>query len=115
MFILYFKSVNPYKCVRLVCFSSELEDLTVKQLKEILVLNRVDYKGCCEKNELLERVKRLWNDCKTCPGGQTINMIVGWRYMNITYLYYASHVTQMSTDCPATTCAKSAWTRPSSV
>uniref|UniRef100_A0A6B2E5W2 Putative cell wall protein awa1-like isoform x1 n=1 Tax=Phlebotomus kandelakii TaxID=1109342 RepID=A0A6B2E5W2_9DIPT len=47
--------------------SAELEKLTVKQLKEILMLNRVDFKGCCEKNELLERVTRLWNDHRTYP------------------------------------------------
>lgn len=34
----------------------------MKQLKEILMLNRVDYKGCCEKEELKERVRRLWMD-----------------------------------------------------
>lgn len=48
-------------------FRSDLEDLSVKQLKEILMLNRVDYKGCCEKNELIDRVYRLWIDYKTCP------------------------------------------------
>lgn len=41
---------------------SDLEDLSVKQLKELLVANRVDFKGCCEKNELLERVNRLWKE-----------------------------------------------------
>lgn len=48
--------------------SSDLDDLSVKQLKEILMLNRVDFKGCCEKTELLERVKRLWNDLHSVPG-----------------------------------------------
>jgi hypothetical protein len=37
-----------------------MENLTVKQLKELLALNRVDYRGCCEKPELMERVTRLW-------------------------------------------------------
>lgn len=32
------------------------------------MLNRIDFKGCCEKNELLDRVKRLWEELKTCPG-----------------------------------------------
>ncbi|XP_031621311.1 putative uncharacterized protein DDB_G0285119 [Contarinia nasturtii] len=45
----------------------ELEDLSVKQLKEVLMLNRVDFKGCCEKSELLERVQRLWDDLQNCP------------------------------------------------
>lgn len=45
----------------------DLDELTVKQLKEILMLNRVDFKGCCEKTELLERVKRLWNEYNSCP------------------------------------------------
>lgn len=40
----------------------ELGDLSVKQLKELLTLNRVDYKGCVEKTELLDRATRLWND-----------------------------------------------------
>ncbi|PSN47127.1 E3 ubiquitin-protein ligase rififylin [Blattella germanica] len=40
----------------------DLEKLTVKQLKELLSLNRVDYRGCCEKPELVERVTRLWQD-----------------------------------------------------
>ncbi|XP_055316108.1 rho GTPase-activating protein gacZ [Sitodiplosis mosellana] len=45
----------------------ELEDLSVKQLKEVLMLNRIDFKGCCEKSELLERVQRLWDDRRNCP------------------------------------------------
>ena len=36
------------------------EGLSVRQLKEILVNNFVDYRGCCEKHELVDRVKRLW-------------------------------------------------------
>lgn len=51
-----------------MAFSSDLDDLTVKQLKEILMLNRVDFKGCCEKTELLERVKRLWKELHNVPG-----------------------------------------------
>lgn len=45
----------------------ELDELSVKQLKEILMLNRIDFKGCCEKSELFERVQRLWNDLQSCP------------------------------------------------
>jgi hypothetical protein len=42
-----------------------IDDLSIKQLKEILVTNFVDYKGCVEKKELIERVKRLWNQKTT--------------------------------------------------
>ncbi|KAI4461176.1 caspase regulator ring finger domain-containing [Holotrichia oblita] len=54
----------PRKLLKLSDFTSEhqLNDLTVKQLKELLTLNRVDYKGCVEKGELLERVVMLWVD-----------------------------------------------------
>ncbi|XP_075166142.1 uncharacterized protein LOC142238392 [Haematobia irritans] len=45
----------------------QLENLSVKQLKEILMLHRVDYKGCCEKTELLDRVGRLWKNLKSTP------------------------------------------------
>ncbi|KAK1900631.1 E3 ubiquitin-protein ligase rififylin, partial [Dissostichus eleginoides] len=37
----------------------DIEALSVRQLKEILARNFVNYKGCCEKWELMERVVRL--------------------------------------------------------
>ncbi|RVE65344.1 hypothetical protein OJAV_G00134740 [Oryzias javanicus] len=40
----------------------DVEALSVRQLKEILARNFVDYKGCCEKWELMERVTRLYQD-----------------------------------------------------
>ncbi|XP_037664764.1 E3 ubiquitin-protein ligase rififylin isoform X3 [Choloepus didactylus] len=42
----------------------DIEALTVRQLKEILARNFVNYKGCCEKWELMERVTRLYKDQK---------------------------------------------------
>lgn len=42
----------------------DIESLTVRQLKEILARNFVNYKGCCEKWELMERVTRLYHDQK---------------------------------------------------
>ncbi|XP_058805269.1 E3 ubiquitin-protein ligase RNF34 [Phymastichus coffea] len=39
-----------------------LESLTVKQLKDLLSANRVDYKGCVERCELLARASRLWEE-----------------------------------------------------
>ncbi len=39
-----------------------IEDLSVRQLKEVLATNFVDYKGCVEKYELVDRVSRLWGD-----------------------------------------------------
>lgn len=40
----------------------EVQALTVRQMKLILTRNFVDYKGCCEKDELLVRVLRLWRE-----------------------------------------------------
>ncbi|XP_072044143.1 E3 ubiquitin-protein ligase RNF34-like isoform X2 [Amphiura filiformis] len=40
----------------------DIESLTIKQMKEILARNFVDYKGCVERYELEERVKRLFNE-----------------------------------------------------
>ncbi|XP_018588170.1 E3 ubiquitin-protein ligase rififylin isoform X1 [Scleropages formosus] len=42
----------------------DIEALSVRQLKEILARNFVDYKGCCEKWELMERVTRLFKEQK---------------------------------------------------
>lgn len=59
----------------------ELDQLSVKQLKEILMLNRIDFKGCCEKSELLERVQRLWHDLQSCPSA-IMKLISGWFFVN---------------------------------
>ncbi|KAJ8725334.1 hypothetical protein PYW08_003517 [Mythimna loreyi] len=42
--------------------ASELDALNVKQLKELLVRNRVEYRGCLERRDLLERAKTLWRN-----------------------------------------------------
>ncbi len=38
----------------------QIRDLSVKQLKLILQKNCINYKGCLEKQELLDKVVRLW-------------------------------------------------------
>lgn len=40
----------------------ELNRLSGKELKQLLTFNRVDFKGCVEKKELVERAERLWSD-----------------------------------------------------
>ncbi|XP_060106135.1 E3 ubiquitin-protein ligase RNF34 [Heteronotia binoei] len=40
----------------------DVEGLTVRQLKEILARNFVNYSGCCEKWELVEKVSRLYRE-----------------------------------------------------
>jgi len=40
----------------------DVNSLTVRQLKDLLVNNYVDYKGCCERQELVNRVQDLWSD-----------------------------------------------------
>ncbi|XP_061073546.1 E3 ubiquitin-protein ligase rififylin-like [Conger conger] len=49
-------SLSDLSCVE------DIDALSVRQLKEILARNFVDYKGCCEKWELMERVTRLYNE-----------------------------------------------------
>lgn len=55
---------------------TDIEILSVRQLKEILARNHVNYSGCCEKWELVERVSRLYREreetrrscgCLLCP------------------------------------------------
>lgn len=43
---------------------NDIDGLSVRQLKSLLVNHYVDYKGCCEKQELVERVHELWMDRK---------------------------------------------------
>ncbi|XP_051032577.1 E3 ubiquitin-protein ligase RNF34 isoform X3 [Phodopus roborovskii] len=40
----------------------EVEGMSVRQLKEILARNFVNYSGCCEKWELIEKVNRLYKE-----------------------------------------------------
>ncbi|XP_056151958.1 E3 ubiquitin-protein ligase RNF34a [Lampris incognitus] len=40
----------------------DIEGLSVRHLKEILARNFVNYSGCCEKWELVERVSRLYRE-----------------------------------------------------
>ncbi|CAK1552706.1 unnamed protein product [Leptosia nina] len=42
--------------------ASDLNALNVKQLKELLARNRVEYRGCLERADLLQRAKMLWTD-----------------------------------------------------
>ncbi|XP_067364343.1 E3 ubiquitin-protein ligase rififylin isoform X1 [Channa argus] len=51
----------------------DIEVLSVRQLKEILARNFVNYKGCCEKWELMERVRRLYKDQQNLLGQSAAN------------------------------------------
>uniref|UniRef100_A0AAQ4RZS5 RING-type E3 ubiquitin transferase n=1 Tax=Gasterosteus aculeatus aculeatus TaxID=481459 RepID=A0AAQ4RZS5_GASAC len=50
----------------------DIEGLSVRQLKEILARNFVNYKGCCEKWELMERVNRLYQDQQNLLGSRFV-------------------------------------------
>ncbi|CAF0730319.1 unnamed protein product [Brachionus calyciflorus] len=39
---------------------AEIENLSIKQIKEILANNFVEFKGCCERQELIDKLKRLY-------------------------------------------------------
>eukprot|EP00795_Rhopilema_esculentum_P015305 gene15305-6522_t len=54
-------NARKWKSIEDVVSLDEIDHLCVKDLKKILTVNFVDYKGCFEKRELIERVKRLWS------------------------------------------------------
>lgn len=52
-----------------VSSEADFEALSIKQLKDILHRHRVNYHGCCEKAELVDRAKRLYRDyCSSRAG-----------------------------------------------
>jgi hypothetical protein len=58
-------SVNPNQTKRRaslsdIRFEDDIENLSIKQIKEILTSNFVEYRGCCEKKELVEKLKQLY-------------------------------------------------------
>jgi hypothetical protein len=44
----------------------------VKQAKDILAMNRVNFKGVVEKDELLKHVARLWRQEKQAQDGKIL-------------------------------------------
>lgn len=54
-----------------------IENLSVRQLKEILARNFVNYSGCCEKWELLERVHRLYREYEQNRKSSEFGLVVG--------------------------------------
>lgn len=43
---------------------TDVQNLTIRQMKLILTRNFVDYKGCCERDEMQDKVMRLWREHK---------------------------------------------------
>lgn len=54
--------VNPHIQLDDIKSEEDIDLLDIKSLKRLLLNNFVDYKGCREKWELQDRVKRLWKD-----------------------------------------------------
>lgn len=79
---------NKLKSIEDITSLSEIDSLGVKDLKKILVINCIDYKGCLERKELIEKVKRLWTAQKK-EGGMKISTF--WK----SFLF--EYVTQIQT------------------
>ena len=52
----------------------DLNELSVTQAKNILAMNRVNFKGVMEKEELLKIIERLWNQEQKAKLGKQINL-----------------------------------------
>ena len=53
----------------------ELNELSVTQLKKLLAMNRVTFKGVVEKEELLRIVKRLWKQEQKAELGKLYSLV----------------------------------------
>ena len=54
----------------------EVNELSVKQAKDILAMNRVNFKGVVEKDELLKHVGRLWRQEKQAQDGKILTFFI---------------------------------------
>eukprot|EP00794_Sanderia_malayensis_P014169 gene14169-15648_t len=52
---------HNWKSIEDISSLDDVDSLSVVQLKKILTVNFIDYRGCFEKQELIDRVKTLWN------------------------------------------------------
>lgn len=50
--------------------AAQLDALSVRQLKELLTRNRVEYRGCLERADLLTRARMLYQDHKHYRHGE---------------------------------------------
>ena len=60
----------------------DISTLAVMELKQILTANFIEYKGCCEKRELIEKVKMLYqSEQKIKQGmGEIVRYLSDCRY-----------------------------------
>ncbi|XP_042298579.1 E3 ubiquitin-protein ligase rififylin isoform X2 [Sceloporus undulatus] len=97
----------------------DISALSVRQLKEILARNFVNYKGCCEKWELMERVMRLYKEKDLQQLGILLQKTPGSKISFSSLFQFLTQMIkllrQVTLRIPAwrTTSARSAWT-PSS-
>ena len=64
---------NKWKSIEDIASADDIESLSNIELKKILTVNFVDYKGCVEKSELIEKVKRLWNSQNPSQKGRLLD------------------------------------------
>lgn len=64
---------NKWKSIEDIASADDVESLSNIELKKILTVNFVDYKGCVEKSELIEKVKRLWNSQNLSQKGRFLD------------------------------------------
>uniref|UniRef100_A0A673WF88 RING-type E3 ubiquitin transferase n=1 Tax=Salmo trutta TaxID=8032 RepID=A0A673WF88_SALTR len=81
----------------------DIECLSVRQLKEILARNFVNYSGCCEKWELIERVHRLYRENeqnrKSMENVSNINsMTAGEHSILFLWVVYNMHIFELKCD-----------------
>ena len=57
----------------------DVNELSVKQAKDILAMNRVNFKGVVEKDELLKHVARLWRQEKQAQDGKLSFYVIIFR------------------------------------
>ena len=50
--------------------AQDMRELSVKQIKDILAMNRVNFKGVVEKAELLKILERLWKQEQRLKDGK---------------------------------------------
>ena len=60
----------------------EVASWSVREMKTLLRRNFVDYKGCCERWELEERVRRLYEDTQRLQAGACASVRIVWHCMH---------------------------------
>ena len=75
-----------------IASEEDLEQLSAKQMKDLLAMNRVAFRGVVEKEELAKIIRRLWNQERRAKEGERENVTLLCETDTFTLCFFFLHI-----------------------